>query len=86
MRESMNSVEQAILEALRELDAAVKSVSKVEPKPNLLSMFERIDALTAQLPAGVNPDLLHYISRRSYEKARLLLEGEDAKNARGTCR
>jgi len=82
----MNSVEQAILDALRELDATVKSISQAEPKPSLISMFERIDALTAQLPARANPDLVHYISRRSYEKARLLLEGEDAKNARGTCR
>ena len=82
----MTSVEQAILDALHELDAAVKSISKSEPKPNLVPLFERIDSLAAQLPARANPDLVHYISRRSYEKARLLLEGEDAKNARGTCR
>jgi len=82
----MTSVEQAILDALHELDATVKSISKTEPKPNLVSIFERIDSLAAQLPARANPDLVHYISRRSYEKARLLLEGEDAKNARGSCR
>jgi hypothetical protein len=28
---------------------------------------------------------LHYLRKKSYEKARLWLEGRDAENARGNC-
>jgi len=81
-----NQIEQAIFEVLKELDAAVQQMAKVQPKPNLLAIFERIDALARQLPKGTNPDLLHYLAKKSYEKARLLLAGQDAENAHGTCR
>ena len=82
----MNPVEQSILDALNELDAAVKQMPAIQPKPNLIPIFDRIDALARQLPRGANPDLSHYLSKKSYEKARLLLAGEDEKNGRGTCR
>jgi hypothetical protein len=81
----MTDAEQTILQTLNELDAAVKSISAKEVKPNLLPIFERLDALARQLPRGANPDLIHYLNRKSYEKARLLLEGRDPENARGTC-
>ena len=81
----MSDTEQAILNALNELDAAVKSMPTAGSKPNLLPVFERLDMLATQLPKGANPDLLHYLNRKSYEKARLLLEGRDPENARGTC-
>ena len=81
----MNDHERAILDALLELDAAVKLMPTVESKANLLPLFERLDVLARQLPRGTNPDLLHYLQRKSYEKARLLLQGKDTENARGTC-
>jgi len=81
----MSDTEQTILQTLNELDTAVKSMPREGPKPNLLAIFERLDALARQLPKGVHPDLLHYLNRKSYEKARLLLEGRDPENARGTC-
>ena len=81
----MSDTEQAILNALNELDAAVKSMRTAGSKPNLLPIFERLDMLASQLPKGAHPDLLHYLNRKSYEKARLLLEGRDPENARGTC-
>ena len=81
----MSDTEQAILNALNELDAAVKSMPTAGSKPNLLPIFERLDMLASQLPERANPDLLHYLNRKSYEKARLLLEGRDPENARGTC-
>ncbi len=81
----MNDTEQAIFSALNELDAAVKSMPTAGSKPNLLPIFERLDLLASQLPKPANPDLLHYLNRKSYEKARLLLEGRDPENARGTC-
>ena len=81
----MTESEQAILQALNELDAAVQAMPTAQPKPNLLPLFERLDTLARQLPKGANPDLLHYLNRKSYEKARLLLQGRDAENARGAC-
>jgi hypothetical protein len=82
----MSETEQAILNTLNELDVAVKSMPTAGSKlPNLLPIFERLDLLASQLPRGAHPDLLHYLNRKSYEKARLLLEGRDPENARGTC-
>ena len=82
----MNSVEQSILDALNELDSAVKQMPKVQPKPNLIPIFERIDTLARQLPRNANPDLSHYLAKKSYEKARLLLAGSGEENTRGSCR
>jgi len=81
----MSHTEQALLRTLNELDVAVKSMPTAGSKPNLLPIFERLDMLASQLPKGAHPDLLHYLNRKSYEKARLLLEGRDPENARGTC-
>ena len=81
----VSDTEQAILQALNELDAVVKSMLAAGPKPNLLPIFERLDALAHQLPMGAQPDLVHYLNRKSYQKARLLLEGRDPENARGSC-
>ena len=40
-------------------------------------------SLTAQLGAQGDASLLHYLHKKSYEKAQLYLEGRDAENARG---
>lgn len=81
----MIATEQAILEALNELDAAARSMAFARPKPNLLPIFERLDALARELPKGANPDLLHYLNRKSYEKARQLLLGNAAASEPGKC-
>lgn len=81
----MSETERAILQSLVELDAAIKGMPGANPKPNLLPIFARLDDLTRQLPKNAPPDLLHYLHKKSYEKARLLLEGRDAENARGNC-
>jgi hypothetical protein len=81
----MSETERAILQALVELDTAVKSLTTANPKPNLVPMFNRLDELTRQLPKNASPDLLHYLHKKSYEKARLWLEGRGAENARGNC-
>jgi hypothetical protein len=82
----MTEVENEILAALVELENTVKTMGTTHPKPDLRSRFTRLDELTSKLPKGTSPDLLHYLHKKSYEKARLLLEGKDAENARGTCR
>ncbi len=81
----MTQTEQSILEALRELERAVDPMSQASPKPSLRPMFLRIDDLTASLPVSTDPLLLHYLHKKSYQKARLFLEGHDAENARGNC-
>lgn len=81
----MTSTERTILEALVELDRQVKLMPTANPKPNLLPLFARLDELTKQLPPQADPDLLHYLHKKSYEKARLFLEGRDAENVPGPC-
>jgi len=81
----MTETEEAILQALTELDSTVKSMPTANPKPNLLPIFERIDGLARQLPRGTDPQLLHYLQKKSYEKARLFLRGRDAENVQGSC-
>ena len=81
----MTQTENSILEALVELDSAVKSMPAAKAKPNLIPMFERIDSLATQLPRDADPSLLHYLRKKSYEKARLFLQGRDAENAAGNC-
>jgi hypothetical protein len=81
----MTETEKTILQALVDLDTAVKSLLTANPKPNLLPIFSRLDDLTRQLPKNASPDLLHYLHKKSYEKARLWLQGRNAENARGNC-
>jgi len=81
----MTATEQNVLQALLELERAVASMSAAHPKPDLRPLFSRIDELTRQLPRDTNPSLLHYLNKKSYEKARLFLQGHEAENARGNC-
>jgi hypothetical protein len=81
----MSATEHRILETLIELDRQVKTMPTANPKPNLLPLFNRLDELTLQLPSQTAPELVHYLRKKSYEKARLFLEGRDAENAAGNC-
>ena len=81
-----NSLEKKLLDALIELENAVKAMPTANPKPNLLPLFGRLDELTKQLPSHADPTLLHYLHKKSYEKARLYLQGRDAENQVGNCR
>lgn len=80
------SLEGDILQALIDLDTAVKSMATARPKPDLLPLFARIDGLTGKLPRNTDPALLHYLHKKSYEKARLFLQGREAENQAGNCR
>ena len=79
----MNDTEKVILQTLIELDEAVKSMATANPKPDLLPLFARLDELSAKLPRDSDPELLHFLQRKSYEKARARLQGDQA--ARGSC-
>ena len=82
----MNETERDLLGAILDLEKAVQSMATARPKPDLIPLFARIDALTARLPHGTDPTLLHYLHKKSYEKARLYLQGRDAENQAGNCR
>lgn len=79
-------VENELLDALLELDNAVKALPAADPKPNLLPLFARIDELAEKLPRETDPALLHYLHKKSYEKARWFLQDRDAENQAGNCR
>ena len=81
-----NHIESELFVALSHLDEAVRSMSAARPKPDLLPMFARLDELAAQLPVGTEPALLHYLHKKSYDKARRFLQGRDAENQAGNCR
>lgn len=81
--ESMNDTETQILAALKELDLTVRNLAAANPKPNLLPLFTRIDDLARKLPAQTDPELMHFLQRKSYEKALARLQGQAA--ARGSC-
>jgi hypothetical protein len=80
------SIEPQLLTALLQLDETVKTIATAQPKPSLLPLFARIDELTAQLPHDADPTLLHYLHKKSYEKARLFLQGRETENQAGNCR
>jgi hypothetical protein len=79
-------VENELLSALTQLAETVKAMPATNPKPSLLPIFSRLDALAKQLPRDTDPTLLHYLHKHSYEKARLFLQGSDAENQAGNCR
>jgi hypothetical protein len=80
----MTDTERHLLESLRDLQRAATARAP-EARPALLPLFARIDSLAAQLPPDAPADLLHYLRRKSYEKARLWLEGRHHENVPGSC-
>ena len=82
----MTATENEILSGLKELEQKVGQIQSGAGKPDLQTTFSRLDELTRQLPSSTDPTLLHYLYKKSYEKARLYLEGREAENAAGNCR
>lgn len=81
----MNETEKCLLQELAALENSIAAMATADPKPDLLAFFSRIDELTRQLPRATDPQLLHYLHKKSYEKARLFLEGRETENAPGNC-
>lgn len=79
----MTDLETRILETLRELEGRSRAMATANPKPDLLTLFADLDALSAQLPATSDPELRHFLQRKSYDKAKRLLEGREAEDAPG---
>ena len=72
----MTATEQQLLDTLLELEDAIGQIN-AEPKPDLMAIFNRLDELTTQMPKDAPPDLLHYLHKKSYQKARLFLQGQN---------
>ena len=81
----MTDIEQQILDTLNALQTAAKAAGAPGTKPDLQSLFARLDELAGRLSRDADRNLLHYLQRKSYENARLLLLGRGAENARGAC-
>jgi len=75
----MTRLEVELAEALDALEAAARDPAR----PGLLPLFARIDQLAAQLPPDADPELRHFLARKSYAKARERLRGGSV--ARGHC-
>ena len=73
----MTDTESEILKNLRQLE------TEAARRGNVLPLLQSLDSLTRALPKDTDPDLLHYLHKRSYEKARIHLEG--AQPDPGTC-
>jgi hypothetical protein len=53
--------------------------------PDLLALFDRLDALEREVDASFPAQLRHYLHQKSYRKAHLYLQGREAENLRGNC-
>jgi len=81
----MDTLHTGLLNKLIQLEETVATIATANPKPDLMALFGEIEELTGQLPTSTDPALLHYLHRKSYQKARLFLEGKDAENEAGNC-
>jgi hypothetical protein len=81
----MTQLEQELYQALLELEGAVKRMGAAKMPVDLLAHFRRIEELGARLPAGTDPQLLHFLQRQSFEKAMLWLAGRKSEITRGIC-
>jgi hypothetical protein len=70
----MTEIEEQILESLLELERAVEEMAAGKSKPDLLPVFARLDGLAQSLPSSADAQLRHYLQRKSYQKARVLLQ------------
>lgn len=79
----MTDLEQALLAALQELDHEVAEATVAGRRPEVVPRVMRLRELTAALPRGSDPMLLHCLERHSWEKARMLLDGRRAEVRHG---
>jgi hypothetical protein len=70
----MTRLEQQILDSLLDLETSAAKMATTNPKPDLLPIFARLDELAAQLPPDTDRELLHFLHRKSYQKACALLQ------------
>jgi hypothetical protein len=72
---------QTLAAALRERLAVIADRELYARDPaahleKLKAVSEKIDVAQLQIPLPINPELLHFLQRRSYDKALALLESQ----------
>ncbi len=69
------------------LDEYLEAVprQKLPDPPDLMALFNRLDALEKELDATCPAQLRHYLHQKSYRKAHLFLQERDSENVRGNC-
>lgn len=81
----VTDLENRILNTLLELENAVANMASASAKPDLVALFGKLDQFAGELPPGSDPELKHFLQRKSYQKARLHLQGKGAENQKGVC-
>ena len=81
----VTALEKDLLEALLALESAAAKARSAPVAGGILPLIQRVDDLGAKLPAEAHPDLRHYLQRKSYEKARQLLQGMGDQITPGRC-
>ena len=73
----MTSLETEILNVLDQLDASARVVKSGAPRQPgaILPLLTQLDEMTARLPRDTDPQLLHFLHKKSYQKAREYLQG-----------
>ncbi|MGA2854995.1 MAG: hypothetical protein ABSE90_12800 [Verrucomicrobiota bacterium] len=71
----MTEIETQLLQTLHQLEKAAEAMPAAHSKADVRPLFARVDELAKQLPASADPQLRHFLQRKSYEKARLFLQG-----------
>ena len=73
----MTSLETEILNVLDELDAGARAVKSGGPRESggILPLLTKLDEMTTRLPRNTDPQLLHFLHKKSYQKAREHLQG-----------
>jgi hypothetical protein len=70
----MTEIELQLLQTLLQLEKAAEAMPAANPKPDLRPLFARLDELARQLPASTDPRLVHFLQRKSFQKARVWLQ------------
>jgi aminodeoxyfutalosine synthase len=79
------SPEAGLLAALTRLEQTVQARAAGDAAADVRAPLSELDRLVGALPADADPELIHYLRRRSYEKARQFLEGRVAAIEKGGC-
>ena len=74
METSLNQLAAALRERLSIIRDEESRRDTTRHMARLQAISEKIEALQATLPAGLDPRLRHYLERRSYDKALEFLE------------
>jgi hypothetical protein len=74
MEDAVNDLAQALRERLAIIHDEESRHDEAKHMARLSAVSEKIDKLQAALPRPIDPQLVHYLQRRSYDKALEFLE------------